>query len=214
LITRRDEPVRLSPQGLRSPDLQPVPGGRKLGCGSSPRSKRMTSTLRPRVLLLLEAVSDVAMPAPRCGEPWTPGPKPTWPRPGLFVDSQLIVYPVLDCQRLLAPAISGCALDSAPKRRRRRLAGIQKKFELLTIGVDALRAWSKNPCTKGHPVRLAGVAFPRTVANVGGRCISRRRGDRWVSGGERPVASHQVRSIEAVGSGFLPTRSAGVAWTA
>jgi len=51
LITRRDEPSRLSSSGVPFAGLQPVPGGPQLGCDPAPRSKRMTRPCASRTLL-------------------------------------------------------------------------------------------------------------------------------------------------------------------
>jgi len=80
------------------------------GLRSSPRSKRMTRPLRLGVLCS-RAVSVGQCPAHAVWEPWTPGPRPTWPRPGPFRRSQLCT---LCWPALLSPAISGALSISAP----------------------------------------------------------------------------------------------------
>jgi len=95
-------------RGYRSPELQPVPGGpANWAAIQPPLQKRMT---RPCALAYsaTRAVSVGQCRLNACGEPWTPGPEPTWPRPGLFRRSQLC-YPVLasaTCGRPLSGALS------------------------------------------------------------------------------------------------------------
>jgi len=96
LITRRDEPVRLSSSGGTVRRTTACPGGRNWAA-IQPRSKRMTR-LAPRVLSL-RAVS-WAMAGSRCANP--DAGRATWPRPGLFVDRTM--YPVL--ASATAPAIA------------------------------------------------------------------------------------------------------------
>jgi len=88
LITRRDEPVRLSSSGVPFAGLQPVPGGRNWAA-IQPRSKRMTRPCASRTLLssCLRGQCRLTL-----WEPWTPGPSRRG-RPGLFVDRSYV--PVL-----------------------------------------------------------------------------------------------------------------------
>jgi len=79
---------RLSSSGVPFAELQPVPGGRKLGCDPAPSSKKDDSTFAPRVLCS-RAVS-VAMPAHAVGKPWTPGPSRRGPAQAFSVDRSYV----------------------------------------------------------------------------------------------------------------------------
>jgi len=118
LITRRDEPVRLSSSGVPFAGLQPVPGGRNWAA-IQPRSKRMTR--------LRLAYSALELSRGQCRLTlWgtlDARAEPTWPaRP--FRRSQLctLCWPAL-LRRPLA------VLSTRPQRR--RVAGRIQRSELL-----------------------------------------------------------------------------------
>jgi len=156
----------------------------------------MTSTFAPRVLLLSSCLRGNA--GSRCGEPWTPGPSRTWPRPGLFVRSQLCTL----CWPALLRRISG-ALSTRPQRRRRRWPD-SKKVKL-TTRVDALRSLSK-PVHERTPRSWRGLASA-TCRQTWGVGAFRRRG---TAGSERRPCAHTSAVPWACGSGFSHAASAGV----
>jgi len=112
LITRRDEPVGLAPQGYRSRGLQPVPGGRNWAAIQPPLQKD-DSTLRLAYSAL--ELSPWAMPAHAVGNPGRPGRADVAP-PRPFRRSQLctLCWPALLRRPLAVRSRLG------PKRRRRR----------------------------------------------------------------------------------------------
>jgi len=138
------------------------------------------------------------LPAQAVGTPGSPGPRPTWPRPGLFVDraDRTLCW----ARRYCSPAILRCALDSAPNGRRRRWPD-SKESAATPIRVNALRG-PKNRARRDTPFRGRGVGPPRRSQRWGSVAF-RRRGTAAFSGGA--ACAHKCGPMGPVDR-VLPTR--------
>jgi len=117
----------------------------------------------------------VAMPAPRCGEPGRPGRADVAP-PGPFRRSAAM-YPVL--ASATARPISGCALDSAPRRRRRWPDSKEVSYYHRVTPCGLSNRARRTPVVAGLPPRRSPTL---------GSCIQATR-DRWFP--ESGLCSHR-----------------------